>query len=576
MRILTRGIIPALVVRHKSTGAEDTSGKEHTVRVRLLRSIIVVGAIAFFIAYRFLITNMLWEGREIPPEPDDSFTYISAAEDISVQGEAIPDTVYLPRTSSERVKALPYSIMLVTLAQLTGLEVSTVYHLTFYLGSIIAAFVLFVVLRYLFRDDTLAAVGLVVLALFNGDGAYHGFFWVVPSFFGLIAFFSLLLFLIAPYRRAILLIIVSVPYFILIHPFSLYVLSLFVFYALFVMFLSRHFDQVLAKRAGVLLAVALAFAASFHLFQQVRGIGEGPTAGIPALLEHVVESGAFVNTNSWRNFQALYLDHLFPIASSIPHPPRSMFGSIAAGVLFLLGLSALIHGRERKLLGLFLAVLLFSLLSLSSPFGARSLLYLWPVTFLVLGTSALLLFRSPFPTWIPVSFRVAIVVLLPLFFIGSPVESFQTVHAFNTKAKMPLHPEAIAFLRANTAVGERILFLDKFSQTYIIRGGNLVDRAPIDWNIDWTNPAFANRAVLGNIRYVIGTDFTLEQTKYQQQVNSFLRAYYREVKDIDAPGIWYARHLISVYDIGDTYAFGYMRIYRVNGAVTDRDLRPPR
>lgn len=555
-------------MRNRSKTMEHLhSGRGQT----LGRTAVIVAALGFFIAYRFLITATLWNGRSIPPEPDDSYTYISAARSIIEQGEAIPDTISLPKTSSERTKALPYSLTLAALSTVTGLTVEQVYHLTFYLGTVVLAFVLFVLLRLLTQRETLAAVLLVLLALFNGEGGYHGFFWVVPSFFSLIGFFWITALLLAPYRHAVLLLAISIPSFALVHPFGAYVTGVFVAFAALLMLFQRRVERELLKRTGITVVMVIVTVLSLTVFQRIRGIGAGPTADVGGIIGTVVSSGHLLNADSWKAVQTLYL------APLVPHLlPGNPVRSIALGALFLLGLLALVRLRQWRVLALFGAGVVFGALALLSPFGGRTLLYLWPLTFLVIGASTFWVLPPLLKTRFPLFIRLAVVVLLGLLPVEATLSSVATVQQFNEKANMPpLSPAAIAFLRTNTSPGERILFADKFSETYVIRGGNLTDRAPVPLlTTDWTNPAFANSTVLGNLRYVIATDSSLKQTIFQNQLNAFLRAHYRITRGIDAPRIWYANHLTTTYTIDDTRTFGYLKIYEIKGALTEDDLRP--
>lgn len=538
---------------------------------RTLRLTVIVAALFFFVGYRFLTSFLLWDGRGLPPEPDDSFTYISAARDIYQQGDAIPDTVALPRTSSERLKSVPYSLTLVSIARLSDLSVATTYHLMFYLGGLMAGFLFFILLRYLFQDDLKAALSLLVLGFFNGHGAYHGFFWVVPSFFGFLAFSFLLYLLVAPHRWSTMLLLVVSPYFFLVHPMNTYAVGALIAFVVLSLFFTKRIDVVLLRKGALLFAATAVVLLGVKLFESVNHIGEGPTADVSSIVGNITTSRQFINPDSWQNFQSLYLRHFVPLPAITGHQ-FSQF--LAQGLLLIIGLLVLVRRQEWRVLSIFGATLAFALITLASQFGTRALLYLWPVTFMVMSASLWVAIRSWFKHRIHRLLPILVAVLGLLFMYETLTDNYHVITAFNAKAKVAFNKPAVDFLRNQTVSRERILFADKFSETYFIRGGGLTDRAPIDWNVDWTKPEFANERVLSGVRFLIATDTTFQQTFFQQQINSFLRAYYRVTHHIDAPSIWYARHLIPVLDAGDTFAFGHLKIYRIGGEVTADDLKP--
>lgn len=538
---------------------------------KVLPTLAVVAALSFFIGYRFFIANELWKGRDLPPEPDDSFTYISAARDIETQGTAIPDTVAIPKTSSERAKSLPYSILLVALSKTTGLSVEDVYQVTFYLGSVIAAFVFFVFLRYLFRDDLKASLGLATVTLFTGHGGYHGFFWVVPSFFSLLSLTFLLYILLAPSRRTLLLLGLTVPFFILVHPFSLYASSIFVLFVVLSSLFEQRVDRVLAIRVVMVMVFVVVTTLAFGMFQRTQHIGEGPTADLPSVVSQLATSRTVINVDAWRAIQSLYLGPLVPSLAGTSSNTSANYGWIALGPLFMIGALVLARRRSWKVLSWYGASLVFTVAATLTEFAGRTLLFLWPPTFVIASVALWSLARKTPPQFR--ALRAIVLALVALLLLEVPGNGLEIVRSFNGKAKVEYRRDALDFLRQQTSPRERILFADKFSETYFIRGGGLTDRAPVLLpSVDWTDPNAVNEGLIGSLRFIVATDSTLQQYGYEIQLSSFFRAYYRFHQKVEAPGVWYNRHLVELFDAGDTKAFGHLRIYRIGNQLTEDDF----
>lgn len=530
-----------------------------------LQLLVVFFALGIFVMLRFFIIYILWDGRQIPPEPDDSFTYISAAQTIFEQGNIVPHTISLPRTSSERVKAIPYSVLLTAVGHVTDVSITTLYHIFFYVGILIIAPLLFIFLRYCTGNDFFAALLLVALSLFSGDGGYHGFFWVVPSFFGLIGFFLLFLFLIAPYRYGWFLIILGVPFTFLVHPFGLYTIPFFVVYAIFYSFFSCHFDWKFWKRIIALVLSFFLVQFLFTQFQKIQHIGIGPVANVIEATRTNFQTKKIFHEDAMSQFNLYYLNKIVPHSSNTMIATTPIIATFAHSIFFLLGIFALIFSKHWKLLSFYIAILLVVIVSMISPFGPRLLLYLWPATYLVIGSVVFLFSSSHRKSFAYTGLRVMTVLLFPLLILESTAYGFYVADSFNMKAKMPYNYGILQFLRAETHPGDYILFGDDFSETYIIRGGNLTDRAPILLSVDWKDQRYENEKVLGSIEYLVVTDSTLAQNTLRERLNVFLRVYNQF--HLQSRGSTFRTEAVArmkvVYDAGDTFAFGKLKVYKI-------------
>ena len=148
----------------------------------------------FFIGWKIFLVHLLWDQRQIPPVPDDSSVYIShidatlnCSNFLSCPERAISLKTYAG------VDHLTYRLFFGTIGKALNLDAVTTYQLSFYIGVFILliARILFL-LRLTEGDKKLTAFLVIILSLYNGSGSYHGFFWIVPSFFAVI-FFALVL-----------------------------------------------------------------------------------------------------------------------------------------------------------------------------------------------------------------------------------------------------------------------------------------------------------------------------------------------------------------------------------------------
>jgi len=73
-------------------------------------------------------------------------------------------------------------------ARLLGLTPEAMFSANFYIGLVLMGLVLIVLFRKIDASSWFTCTGLALFALYEGNGAYHGFFWVVPSFYAIMLF----------------------------------------------------------------------------------------------------------------------------------------------------------------------------------------------------------------------------------------------------------------------------------------------------------------------------------------------------------------------------------------------------
>jgi len=169
------------------------------LRIGLLFSLL------FFILLRFFWIHDTFSRRVIPPEPDDSYHYLYQIRWLSEFPLKTPPPTVIPlKESLESTPEVNWDIryFMSTIEPYLGWayplgKIQALFQLTpeatfqtaFYLGTLVAAFLLFLIGMSL--PEKLAPWAIFSLAFFTGDGSYHGFFWVVPSLFTFLIFLAL-------------------------------------------------------------------------------------------------------------------------------------------------------------------------------------------------------------------------------------------------------------------------------------------------------------------------------------------------------------------------------------------------
>lgn len=352
--------------------------------------LIVAGV--FFVIFKFILVTVLWHGRVIPPSPDDSSVYLLHLDSVldcpALFGCADSPVNFETYTG---VDHLVYRVGLGWPGRLFGWDALETYRFGFYFGTVLLAFTLVFFLSKLNGGkQKLTAYSLFILALYNGAGSYHGFFWVVPSFFALLFFFLILgVFFDKRIRHWPLYLTLLVPLGIFSHVLGLYLLAVLPLYCLFNAALERRMDWLCVKKSIFAFSVALLFyvptVAHFSSFSY------GNPYGPETLIQQVAEQrydGMFSQT-AGANQRPAAERTLFPgwegIRTSYFH---WIFPSWIGYIIFAVCLGLNYHYRRYRIISLYLAAVLFTLAASLNPHGERSLIFLWPVTFIFYGQAS--------------------------------------------------------------------------------------------------------------------------------------------------------------------------------------------
>jgi hypothetical protein len=414
----------------------------------------IILASIVFIAWKFLLITVLWHDRTIPPEPDDSFIYIAHIETVRSCSSFVfcPNSAYRLDTTSG-VEHLSYRFIFGSLAKILHLNSFQVFHLSFYIGTLLMVPVLIYFLKFINQDKKIIAFSMLFLTLFNGSGSYHGFFWVVPSFFSFLLF--LLIFAITGfggknYKRILL---ILTPIFAYMHSLGLYLIALVPIYYIIYSIFSKKWDAAYLKRIVFLIAIFSVFYFPSNIY--LSYFSEGNPYGIGSLAKKVynntssqissskdssvisptrestdsvfgsstykyfgdlVSSSASGFTNSFlpgfKNIKTDYLDWVF-------------LNWLGASV-FLIMLIMILNNKQTKLLALYFTTLIFMLASTTTIFSNRSLIFIWPITFIVLafGSWFSLKFFDDIKASYKFLFKIFAIASIGLFFYINLIYSF--------------------------------------------------------------------------------------------------------------------------------------------------------
>jgi hypothetical protein len=355
----------------------------------------VLASIVFFLFWKLFLVGILWNGRAIPPEPDDTYTYIA---DIAAVAQCHSWPCTYPGFSladHSGTSYLTYSFLFGTLARITSLPAETIFYFSFYVGTVLLSLLLVPFLRSFTQDKNLIAWSTVFLAFYHGTGETHGFFWVVPSFFATLFFMALTTFVIDNERSFIRpwMSPVLVLFFVFGHPMSVYLSSLFAFYCFFLWVFQKSIGPGVLKRATLIIALALLFSWGQTLYlskvsqKNFYGLDQSlqqATATIKSALVSDVsptEKPGYAVTAPETFSQNIFLQRVATLNAAyfrwiFPH----WIGIAVLATCLLL----IAHKNQHRLLSFYLSSLfLFVTSTLLSQFGFRSSIIVWPATFVV-------------------------------------------------------------------------------------------------------------------------------------------------------------------------------------------------
>jgi hypothetical protein len=312
-----------------------------------------------FILYRYYFNFLLFKGRGVPPEPDDSYFYLASAANA------------LNPQTFEDFRLLPFSIWLRVISFFTGGNLEAAYQVNFYIGPVLMFVSIAYFLHKIEPSKKIRLLLFAILTLYSGSGSYHGFYWVVPSFYQLALFFVLIPHLFTEEPIKLERIFPLSLAFIFIHPTSILISLSFLLYPLFYILIKKKFELQLLKNSFIIiLSISISYLLYFLIgsnfpHEQSPESFQGNLKLISGFLSGNLRPDSFPVI--WSEYFSIFLFH--PV-------------SILA---FLLVFYFVWKSKQFKILAIFFSTLSMVLLSSFIPYGWRTLGFLWPLTFLLIG-----------------------------------------------------------------------------------------------------------------------------------------------------------------------------------------------
>lgn len=368
-----------------------------------------------FLVYQFLISFLLWNRTgDIPPGFGDAYSYIFGINKLIVHHTLFPHVPYL--NFSEHFTYLGYNLFMGLTGLIFGMSGEQVLYASFFFGKIfLLAALLFFLTRLFHEKKALVAISLACLAVFVGNGAIHGFFWVVPSFWMVVVFFVLWGMIFDTREYVWWVVFLISLFYITIHPMAIYSVSIFLTFT----FLAFLFHQEIWKRAlrfslylltaATIVQAVVYFSPVFsgyfsHETPSVRKVEEvevtksinsvwsfrssgvdveTKTGGIQNTIPRISTPFAddFVESNRER------ITGIFPSFIKVWNSYFSWFFRLPPLLLMLvLSYYLAIKRRRYNLTLLFSSSMFFTLAALVHPSGDRSIIFLFPLTFVLFAS----------------------------------------------------------------------------------------------------------------------------------------------------------------------------------------------
>ncbi len=433
----------------------------------------IIAALFFFIAWKFFLVHTLWNDRLIPPVPDDSYIYVLHLDStihcvnfLSCSDRAISLSSYAG------FDHLMYRLSVGIPARMLGLDPVQAYHFGFYLGTLLLSVaILFFVSALNPGSQRLIAFSIFILSLYNGAGSFHGFYWVVPSFFSLIAFLVTLSTILTERKHWMLWLTFSVPFGIFSHTLGLYLLAVLPLFVALYSVLERKYSPLLIKKVIFILFIAgvTYIPVAFYYSQVSYGNPYGPERIMENTFDLTTGTGFTERLREWTKSPVnVELSTLFPGWEKINQDYlRWIFPSWIGYIVFIVCIGVLFQAKQHSLLSIYFSALLFSMAASISIHAERSLILLWPMTYLLYGQAAWfawkLLQRLTSPKWFQISARSLILFMTLFSILLSIAYSYLWNRYLNMARNIDIQPETIEYLQQHVSPGEKIIYSETTS-----------------------------------------------------------------------------------------------------------------
>lgn len=447
------------------------------VRPKLLRQSHWVSlAVVIFIVWKFFLVTLMWQGRSLPPEPDDALIYSGHIYSVARCPQVICNTPYVSLARADGYHYLSYRIIWGTAARLLQLDSITTLRLSFYIGSLLLALTLLFLVRQFTADQRLIGFSLLIMALYFGGGSYHGFYWVVPSFFAVLILLLMIALLhhSSTYNKfyipllAVLLVTV--------HPSGIVFLVIPLIYTFVLNLLTNKLNKAILLKAILALACGVAVyvlvSASLYVIKdnfaassfQSAPLVQNLTAAYPDSLAITSATSPFIQSQ-FTHLKNDYFNWVFP------HP--------VAYPTFALVIFLNLYYRQYRVLALFFTSILVVALAHLHPYGIRALIILWPATFMLYSFAFYYGFifcqTKVRPRWLSRMGQLTIGMVVATFIAANIAFSLAYTLHLNRNDNLTAKKDFIDYLQQTSPPGESVVAVHKITAG-LIMNSELVKR----------------------------------------------------------------------------------------------------
>ncbi|ASQ89843.1 hypothetical protein CHL67_01935 [Prosthecochloris sp. GSB1] len=146
------------------------------------------GALLFFLTVQWYGIYFMWYNHPGPLGLEDSAGYMSRIAFFREYPFFDAARELLPSHPPYSVNEIAHPYLYGLLARLADVPAETMFHWNFYVGLLLMGIVLFVLFRKIEVSPMFVVPALLLFAFYEGEGSYHGFSWVVPSFYAILLF----------------------------------------------------------------------------------------------------------------------------------------------------------------------------------------------------------------------------------------------------------------------------------------------------------------------------------------------------------------------------------------------------
>lgn len=441
----------------------------------------------FFVAWSFFLINTLWHNRLSPPEPDDSYIYITHIESV----KKCPSLFFCKNPIYSLngfgfYSHFTYRAFFGYLALLLNITSFQVYHLSFYIGSVFLLVTFIILLKSLDASDKLTAISLLFLVSNGGGGSIHNFSWVIPQLFSLMLFLLLISIILKSQKKWKFMIPLLIIFGIFMHTISIYyfmILTLFIF--LFSIF-NRKIDKFIIKKTAF--AILIAAITYFSLSIYLQYVAKGNPYGIENFLNQSIENikANIENEQKLENKEEAAKQNIKVVGNE--NINKNKGGNLFPGFekiynnylkwLFLnpIGIFSfsvfsfiLIFYRQKLILSIYLAAFLFTLIASINQYGSRSLSFLVPITFIFYAYGFFYLYKF-FSEIIKKQLlknilKFSVIFSGIIFLISTLLFSYFWNLYLNERDNLYLPPEFSQYIKNNLPAKEKIYYNSKILES---------------------------------------------------------------------------------------------------------------